>query len=294
MVAGAAGRVAEMIHARAPARRAELVAELAELDARPRATAARERRRAKVRRALHQLGGQGPAGWRWKLITIAPQWDPTAAYSYSVEGLRARFESLRDRWRALWDGGMDAGGLAAAYFRVEMSVGGHVHAHVLYHGPWVVKDWAARTAGCFVDVRAVEGADADTALRDAVREAVKYTLKSPSVLRRAWVIGDGAQGRYRVAHPELAAAWVLALRSRRTVEAYGVMRAAVAAQSATTPPEGDRAPAPVVCGSCGSVDLSEARVERVATIARFVWSFGRCAKTPWGQALPPKVTVMRV
>lgn len=230
--------------------------------------------------------------WTWKLITIAPRWDPSDARSYSVEGLRERLDDVRARWVRCWEGGLAAEGLAAAYWRAECSIGGHVHAHILYRGPWLSPGWLAELAGCYVDVRMVRAkrrdGDMSSAIKDAVREAVKYTLKSPSILHRAWVAG----AEFRTPHPELAASWVLATRRRHIVDAYGVMIDAIRAEKACKPDaEGD--PDLDACSSCGSIDLDEPETVRVADIARSVWSFTRCAKTPWGQALPARIRVVR-
>lgn len=292
LVAAAAERVAGYAALDARRRRPELAAELEALEAPGRRkTAKRDRRRASIRRALHALGGQGVERWGWKLVTIAPKWDPAAAWSYGVEGLRARLEDVQAKWRELWRAGLDVEGLAGAYARVENSITGHVHLHALYFGPWFSDRWAATVAGCFVDVRAVKARE----LAAAVKEAVKYTLKSPSPLRGAWVAG----AHYRTPHPELAASWVLATRHRRTVEAYGVFRRALSAELATQP-DGSAMEKPRACSSCGSCELSDARKERVAELARVLgvkgWTFRGSARGAihGNTALPARIAVVRV
>ena len=296
MVAGAADRVEGYVRLDAPAKLAAVEGELAALDAPGRRrTSARAARQRLLRRARGALIGRGVAAWGWKLITIAPQWSPAAAYSYSVEGLRARLDDVRARWRALWDSGLAVEGLAAAYARVEISMGGHVHLHVLYFGPFLVQPWAQATAGCHVDVRAVKGDE----VKRATREAVKYTLKSASPLRGAWVGG----AHYRTPHPELAAAWVLATRHRRTVEAYGTFRAAVHAELNTTTDDEKARESLRGCASCGSDDLSEPRTERVEELARRLgvngWRWrptaaGAVAAACGRATLPARIGVVRV
>lgn len=286
LVQGAVDRVPEYVRLDAPEHRAELVARLAPLDARraelvarraelvARPSTARVRdqlaacdrrlaaitaRRSPIVRAQHAARALDSArdgrGWSWRLITLSPQWSPDVAASYSVEGLRSRVADVRERWRRVWHAGAGVEGLAAAYLRIEVSERGHVHAHVLHFGPWQSDEWVARIAGCFADVRQLDA--------DGVREAVKYAVKAPSPLRGAWVGG----GPGRVMHPTLAARYLVATRSRRLAEPYGVMRRALAASETCGPVERDEAPTLAACASCGSCELVAARIERTVDVA---------------------------
>lgn len=173
--------------------------------------------------SLREDGGIRRGRWRWRLVTISPQWRPRDPTEVDAAGLRRRVDEALQRWGRCWTEGARAGGLAAAYASVECSPGGHVHAHVLYLGPWVDVRWWARVAGCFVDVREVDqipGGDGLQPAPAALMEAIKYALKSPSPSRFEWIRGD----RRKVAHPRLAAAWVAATRRHQIARAYGSLR----------------------------------------------------------------------
>ena len=318
-VGGAAERVGGYVALQAPAhlarfegKRAELAAELvqlegacAELEALPGASKKLQRKREVARGRVERVEGEASAvrrtlamtraavrgKWSWKLITISPQYSVGDAASYSVGGLRARLEDVKERWRRLWESGLDAGGLAGAYLRVELSMKGHLHAHVLYYGPHVVKRWAADVVGCFVDVRAV---GRDGSFKRGIREAVKYTLKAPSPLRAWWVAG----ARNRVPHTRLAGAWVVASRGRRLAEPYGMMRQALAAHDACEPSTNPQ-PGPRACASCGSEHLSAPRCEATALVARALltrWRFhaSKGGELSWGKVFPARITIERV
>lgn len=290
-VCGAAERVAGYVSARAPARLAQLATERAALEAPGRRRTARAvARLAQVKRAAGSITRR--AGWGWKLLTISPRWSPSSVWDYSVGGLRARLDDLRARWAALWGAGLDCGGLAGAYLRVELSAGGHIHAHVLYYGPYLQRRWASGVAGCFVDIKAINGDE----LRRGVRETVKYVLKSPSPLRAWWIAG----ARNRTPHVRLAGAWIVATRGRRLAEPYGVMRDALTAHDAC----GDGAStsqktAVRACASCGSESISDARREATAVVARALrhrWRFHptRAGDLSAVRAFPARITVSRV
>ena len=168
--------------------------------------------------------------WSWKLVTIAPPWRPDLASEYSPEGLGMRVEDVFARVGRAWDDVLSVGGLASLTTRCELSDGGHVHAHALYFGPHISREAMARAMGCHVWVSRVElGADGRPDLEGAVREAVKYALKSPSPLRAQWIAGGDA----RVAHPRLAAAWVVGTRDVHLLRHRGVIRDALAADTKT-------------------------------------------------------------
>lgn len=262
-VTAAALRAADLAHARAATVRARMEAEAAEralardhwraleLAARERYAArgrtrdaeraeghaARAERAEGARRRARRMASQCAQvrSWRWRLITVSPAWDPRSARACEVDGLRARLADLRARVDALWDHVLSAGGAAAATVRVEISSRGHVHAHVLHYGPHVPARHARDVAGCHVDVRAIaprEGADPVEGLRAAVREATKYATKSVSPTRGEWIAGE----RWRVIHPDLAAAWVVATDGAQLVTHRGLMRDALAAAEACDPP----------------------------------------------------------
>lgn len=258
-VTGAVRRVPGFAAAGLAQARHDAADRVARWDAQRSATDRRDRELARAKRDLHALRDLG--AWRWRLITLSPPWDPMDRAAYAPAGLAQRVTVVRDAWRRLWDAGLSAGGLAAALWRVELSSKGHVHAHVLYFGPFVTQSWLAETAGMIVDVRAVRGRASSGDPRDAVAEAVKYALKGPSP-RAQWLAGKGAH----VAHPRLAAAWVVASRGKRLQEAWGTMRAALAAQDACGDEE-PREPAPPCCASCGSPDLGEPWTALTASLA---------------------------
>lgn len=299
-VAGAALRVPELVRLRAPRVRVQVGEELgAAVEARDlwreRERAARERfarrgrvrdlesadghalrgaraevRRARLRRWATEVAR--PEVWRWRLITVSPPWSPADARDYSVGGLRRRLADLRARCADLWEGALRVGGLAAGTFRVELNDAGHVHAHVLYFGPWHGVKHLAKIAGCFVDVRELKvfrrhgddgGGDAVAAMRSAVVEGTKYALKGPGAAPQ-WLGGES----WRVAHPELVAAWMIATEDQQLVTHRGVMRDALAAEEAAPQVE-DRAPEPApICRRCG---------REVCAIGE-VWELGRLAR----------------
>lgn len=250
---------------------------------------AAEERRAGAARARHGFGTFG--SWSWKLITVSPQRNKGSAYSYTPKGLNERIEAVCARVERLWEEGLHYGGLAAMVVRIELSATGHVHAHCLYYGPWVVKKWAQRTAGCFVDIRAlkefqkadheykplegprVTAADrAAHALADGVREAVKYTMKSPSVTRGGWLSGDA----FRVVHPELAAAWLVATRGVQLIRYRGLFHEALKAAEAmgeTVSETAPDAPTPTPIHSCVWCKAELPPVGRLAPVAELAAMF---------------------
>lgn len=281
----AALRVPDFVHAQAPAVRAKLGAELAEAERlvahhaetarraaerlagrrdpsgrmalEDRATLERaqvagekaEHRRRRARRWLSNARNLG--SWSWKMVSVSPPWDPAAEADVSVGGLQRRLADLLARVDALVAEVLSVAGLAAITVRVEFSALGHVHAHVLYFGPWVVPSFAAEVAGCIVDVRAAttnrkraRPTDfvADT-LRDAVKECIKYAVKLGSPLSAEWLAG----ATRRVVHPELLARWLIATYNRNLIRHRGVMSDALAAVDAC---EAKRTPAPVGLPGC--------------------------------------------
>lgn len=251
-VAKAADRVAGYVRAGLARAQSDVARALAERSAQARATQARERDCAKLRRWQRELRGAGRGGWSWRMVTLSPRWSPGERASYTPAALAARLDAVRAAWARLWSEHLGCGGHAAAYLSVEVSAGGHVHLHALHYGPWVSQRALAACARMMVDVRRAKG--------DAVREVVKYALKGPSP-RGAWMGGESA----RVPHPRLAAAWVVATRGRRLVEPYGVMRDALHAVDACEP---DEEPEPPRCASCGCADLTDPVRLHTADVAR--------------------------
>ena len=192
-----------------------------------------ERRRELAARALHGLRARDK--WAWKLITVSPPRAPGDVRSYTPQGLRAAIDDVCARVTRLWEQGLSHGGLASLVVRVELSARGHVHAHCLYYGPFTTQRWLSRAAGCIVDVRAckdfkhrpeeIDRADAERGIQSAVREAVKYATKAVSVTHGEWLAGE----RWRVMHPELAAAWVVASRNVQLIRYRGPVRDALSA-----------------------------------------------------------------
>lgn len=255
-------------------------------------TARRERHAIRESDSLRLDGGVRAGAWRWKLITISPKWAPKDRGEVSVAGLRRRVDDVLARWAMCWAAGAKAGGLAAAYASVELSAGGHVHVHVLYLGPYVASSWWARVAGCFVDVRAVDdvpGADVSMPGPGALREALKYALKSPSVWSRRWLEGEART----VAHPLLAAAWVMATRRHQIARAYGTFRVALGELEDNEKLE--VAPCVELCASCGAEIPSAAPAVLRETVdvvkaLRERWSF-RGGVHPRAGPLPPRVKI---
>lgn len=234
-----------------------------------RALGAEERRRIATRT---EHGIKTLSSWGWKLITVSPPRRPGDVRSYTPQGLRRAIADVFERVSKLWDEGLAYGGLASAVVRVECSSKGHVHAHVLYFGPWVVNAWARSVAGCIVDVRAVsefQGQPDD----DALREALKYQLKAPSVMRASWLGGDA----WRVTHPELAAAWMVATRNVQLTRYRGVVREAFEAAEVAGETVPEDAPAeavealeekPHACPWCRAPLPRVGRLAPVESIAR--------------------------
>ena len=176
-------------------------------------------------------------GWGWRLVTLSPQWRPADPRELTPKGLARRIADVFDRWSKVW-ADLSCGGLASAFVSIECSEKGHVHLHALVYSPFASKGFLRTRAGCFVDVRAVDG-------NAAVREAVKYTVKSVSPLSHRWIAG----GKAHVIHPALAAAWIAATHHEQLGRVLGLVRGECdddeAAQSPPGPPS-----SPPVCRCC--------------------------------------------
>lgn len=182
-----------------------------------------------------------------------------------MAGLSRRLADLRARTDSLWNDALRVGGLAAATVRVELSALGHVHAHILYFGPFQHARHLRRLAGCFVDVRELDVVAGDVAgMRRAVIEATKYALKTVSPARQQWMAGE----RWRVIHPRLAAAWVAATQDAQLVTHRGMMREAMAAEEIAPQVDSDD-PAPCACcRRCGAEVCAVGEVWSVERLAR--------------------------
>ena len=191
--------------------------------------------------------------WDWRLITLAPQWDPRSSESYTVEGLSRRWQAIVDRWSALRAA---LGPAAQAVVSVELSDGGHVHLHALVFAPeYLAKPWlqAKVGPGCFVDIRKLDvqkfaHLGPQKAVERALREAVKYAVKQSSPLNGLWLAG----ARRKLVHPELAARWTVATHRRQLGRVYGeLLRDALASCEPDTDCErGRRARARCVRARC--------------------------------------------
>lgn len=180
--------------------------------------------------------------WGWRLITIAPQWSPADPREVAPKGLARRVKEVLDRWDDVW-AAVSCGGLASAFLSVESSAKGHVHLHALVYSPFVTNRYLSRLAGCFVDVRAVDG-------ERAVREAIKYTVKSVSPLSHRWIGG----GKAHVIHPGLAAAWIAATHHVQLGRVVGLVRGLCADDEAADAPDPTPAePSVRKCRCCDAV-----------------------------------------
>lgn len=294
----AAERVPGYVAARLDVAIAVTESERAAREAQRRQTARAVLGAARARRDLYDLRAAraGRAGWRWRLVTISPAWEPADAWGYGVEGLRARAADAWARWERVWD--LISCPLASALARMELSLGGHLHIHALVYGPFRRREALAARAGCIVDVRSVDtvrerderGQMVERVdLRGAVREAVKYAAKAPSPTRGAWFAGS----HFATMHPALAARWTVATQSKHLTRNYGLFRDALAAVDACEP-KPQEAPAcdpGRVCASCGCTTEHTPRRVATALVARALgkrWSWsGRGGKL----ALPPRVSI---
>jgi hypothetical protein len=200
--------------------------------------------------------------WGWRLVTISPAWHPEDPAETTPTGLRRRAEALHRAVGELYARRWGCGGLASWSVAVEVSAGGHVHAHALVFGPWMhPARYAAEVSaelgrGVYVDVRRARAKGADVDARSAAREALKYALKGPSPRRAGWVLGES---RAEVPSPQLAAAITLGLQRLQLVRHRGpirdTMRAAAARRAAEPCAE-------LTCASCGArLDTSAGRLE---------------------------------
>lgn len=263
-------------------------------------TARREIQAIREASSLRLDGGVRLGRWRWRLVTIGEPWRPSDPREVDAAGLRRRIDAVLRRWSRCWAEGAKAGGLAAAYASVECSANGHVHVHVLYLGPWIDVRWWTRVAGVKVDVREVDyvpGVERAQPSQAALMEAVKYALKSPSPWAREWLSGKAR----KVAHPRLAAAWVIATRHHQIARAFGTLRATMDCESGLddgdveTDKAEDSAERDRRCCFCGTELRSYPvpwKTAKVAEVLGSKWSLsGR--RDPLLGPMPPRVAIPR-
>jgi hypothetical protein len=188
-----------------------------------------------------QIALWGSNDYRPKLVTLTSVRDPSDPAAHSVQAFRERIAGLHDALRAIlaWDRERALEpGWVGAFRAVEIAKTGHVHLHVLYHGPFVetgehgepigwirvgregYTDRRGRVYPGFPELGSV--GDVRIADRAAICEIAKYPLKSPGSGEKAgeWIGGK----RIRVMHPVLVARWEIATYRLRLVERYGLCR----------------------------------------------------------------------
>lgn len=215
-------------------------------------------------------------GYRWRLVTLSPQWDPSVAASYSVEGLRARYAVINKATRKLASRFARFAPGAGAWLSQEMAHG-HIHAHALVYGPWLdqpllAREWCAALTptsvlhnGVLVPVTWAQGfvhvRDCGThgqELERAVLEATKYTTKAGSPMCEDHAAGDPRE----VMDPVLSARWSVAVEGRRLTEAYGALRGLMRDdeeedaddESAQAQLVAEEAEGACACRACGGVE----------------------------------------
>jgi hypothetical protein len=222
--------------------------------------------------------------WGWRLLTISPAWNPANSEELTVRGLRRRYESVVERWREIQRA---LGPAVSAVVSVEFSSGGFVHLHALvFCSEFVAKEFLAKKAGCFVDIRSLKpsykkGRSAQDTVRAALKEGVKYAIKNASPLSGEWIGGK----RRKLVHPEAAARWTIAVHKRQLGRVYGeVLRDALkltdreATVSPTTEPLRR-------CFCCGSIRLDEPLFLPTRQVARELGPlWGRSAH--WERSIP--------
>lgn len=173
--------------------------------------------------------------WKWREWTIGTKWDPAKRSEYSVDVMRERVQVVKDVFKTLWRQ-LSFGGVASAILSIEISMSGHIHGHVLFYGPYVPWKWlseesqkvhhrAGKVTVALVSDRSKKRWDPEKqdyipVLNSAIREAVKYAMKQPSVTHAEWIAG---KKHMKMMHPEVAANWTVATRSTRLKERFGLI-----------------------------------------------------------------------
>ncbi len=214
-------------------------------------------------------------GWNWRLITLSPRWNPRNSEELTIGRLKQRWSDVTKRWAALHK---ELGPAVSAVVSVELSVGGFVHLHALVFCPeFLEKSWLQEQVGanCYVDIRALKTRRFDkldplAAFRKALKEAVKYAVKSTSPLSYAWLAGE----KRRTIHPELAARWTVATHKRQLGRVYGeILRDSIACEKALNPKPCKEPEKEAHCWQCGHVLTGEKEFCSVATAAKELGPF---------------------
>jgi hypothetical protein len=185
--------------------------------------------------------------WSWKWLTLGMRWDVMDEANYAALGIRSRLVELQTRLRLLAKA-LSFEGCAGSVASFEISPKGHVHVHLLTYGPWRDPNWLNKQVfgdswraddrerlGTVRIGKVVDRANAELRARDprfpdivpspirsakeALREIIKYSFKSPTPLRVEWLAGERAQ----VTHPKLVAAWQVGAKGRQLRRCYGAM-----------------------------------------------------------------------
>lgn len=206
-----------------------------------RSRAAMERKRIDAKNVL------GNAHWEWKELVIGQEWEPMNPEDWTRQGLTRRINLVIKQLERFWEL-CNFSGCATAISNIEISVAGHIHAHVLYYGPFLDMDWLNRgledieragkiTVGSLRKPRK-KLKKTDNYLLEALKETIKYCVKGPSPLDWQWIKGDPRP----VLHPEIQALWVIVTKDLQLIRRSGVIR-----ETQEEPPEDEK---PIKCNSC--------------------------------------------
>jgi hypothetical protein len=220
-----------------------------------------------------QIAHWGSYDYRPKLVTLTSVRDPADPAAHSVQAMKERIAGLNDALRAIlaWvRAECREPGWIGAFRAVELAGSGHIHLHVLYHGPFVDLDrWIEVGRGGFTDRRGRRspgfpelGSVGDVREADAatIAEVAKYPLKNPGSGERAgeWIGGE----KRTVIHPVLVARWEVATYNTRLVERYGLCRQVEAPDEDAENEETETPEDPIAPCVCG---CAETRIVVVPT-----------------------------
>jgi hypothetical protein len=168
---------------------------------------------------------KSPKGWGFYFVTFTLRFRPDLAEDLSVDGLRRRGKTLTDGVRYTWKRYLRFLGSDQTkpgfLFSVEVSPGGAVHAHAIFHGrrPDVQKLRMLYTSKVgdspMLNVRYIRGN-----VSKALKEVIKYLTKGASPARAD--ILRGGRGQYT--DPRLAARVEVAFSGSRLIERLGGFR----------------------------------------------------------------------
>jgi hypothetical protein len=209
-----------------------------------------------------QIALWGSHDYRAKLVTLTSVRDPADPEAHTVAALRERIAGLHDALRAIlaWvRSDVREPGWVGAFRSVELAGTGHVHLHVLYHGPFVdLERWVAVGREGFTDRRGRVSpgfselgsvGDVREADEETIAEVAKYPLKTPGSGERAgeWIGGKAVE----CIHPILVARWEVATYGMRLVERYGLCRQVAAPDEEAENEETLTPEAPIAPCLCG-------------------------------------------